>query len=400
MEEVERPKVPQRETDAFPRTQEGEVEHLNELVRGKDHIQIRPVGTMGYLVCNTSIPYIAEAPLIMMDWDDTAAQTAQDKARCWEELSSMGLSKEVIEYCDKRSRVLINDEEPTYEPELEMRLLSESFAHSHGDSVTLTSELKNRLEHMRQDLLEKRNHDEYAVLPFVDDLYHRTRFTSTLYPDTKETVKKLRGEEGNPRNVALLTYGDPSFQFEKVKSMLDGEDVGLIFLTNTRKGKFFEEVIEGNHLQNIPVTYTYPETPRDRIAFREGRIPTILFDDDPKQVKSFNSIAEKLGLPALGVVRVRRKGVKRSDIDVETGGLVHEINPSDTYMDTDLFADALAMLESKIFEIYVAEDLAPALRAQPEILSQPDVQMMLEQLARIQNIPYDQAISRLGIATS
>lgn len=396
MEAQEFSPIPQAETDAFPRTPEDEIKHLRGLVEGKE-IQVNPISDVGYIAFNTQRPYIAEAALALLDWDDTAAQTSKDKKRCWDELEALGIDPEVIKHCDKISRVLVGDEEPTYEPELEMRLLSYVKSFSGEHPIPLTSELKNSLHDLRQELIKQRSLEEQAVDPDIHDLYKRTRFTSTLYPDTLATIHTLRGLEERPFNVGILTYGDPSFQFEKVKDILDGEDVGLVLLTKVRKGKFFKEFLKSNPLKDAPIQYTYAETPRNvGVDYAGWKIPIVLFDDDPKQVQSFRSIAESEKIHALGVARVRRQGVKRADAETEIGRMVSEINPSDSYLDTELFKESFWELTVRGMEDWIEDQVIPQLSHDSGVLNK-EVQDIIRNIAAIRNKDYSKYISEILI---
>jgi hypothetical protein len=348
MEKQELPKVPLSESDAFPRSKDQEYQHLQEMANEKG-LGIKPIGELGYIAYNPENPYVAEAPLILLDWDDTAAQTSKDKEQCWAELASIGMDDDVIAYCDKKSRVVIGDEEATYEPELEMRLLSAAMNFAEHGRISFSPEMKASLDRIRKELIENLNLHDYPVRPEIQGIYDRTRFSSSLYPDTLQTIQDLSGTKEEPHNVSLLTYGDPSFQGAKVFDTVKKSNLKFALLTNTRKGKFFQELIRLNGLSEIPTEYLHEETPRGvGIDFKGWNIPVILFDDDPKQVGSFRSIAEKENIAGLGVVRVRRQGVKRADQETERGTMIAEIRPSDTYLDTDLFAVALAELKDRI----------------------------------------------------
>ena len=87
------------------------------------------------------------------------------------------------------------------------------------------------------------------------------------------------------------------------------------------------------------------------------KVMVTLFDDDPRQVESFNKFAADNNIQGLGVVRVRRKGAKRSDIDVDIPNGSAEVLPSDTYLDSQIFDHALALLEAKKMEEFLISSL-------------------------------------------
>ena len=129
-------------------------------------------------------------------------------------------------------------------------------------------------------------------------------------------------------------------------------------MTRVRKGDYFEELITTNPFKELPMQYTYDETPRNvGIHFKDWHIMVQLFDDDPSQVDSFNEASKRLGLSALGVTRVRREGVKRAEKDTNIDRLVGEIKPTDSYVDTDLFMAIEGELRARIIEDYFVEQI-------------------------------------------
>lgn len=371
-----------REALKFPPSGNAELRHLREIVATKE-ATITPVGNLGYLVQNRKAPYVAEAPLILLDWDDTGAQTAQDKKRCFQELEGLGISKEIIKFCDKFSRVDMGehgDHELMYEPELEMRLFTAALLDRKDGTVDLTDEVKRHLELVKERMITTESTDEIPLDPEIRDIYQRTRYTSTLFPDTSDAIEKLKQIPGVPVNVALLTYGDPAFQLEKSMPLLDGDKVSQIFLTIAPKGKFFQEVLHQNPYRNIPLTYRFPDTPRG-VGVDFTSVPVILFDDDPKQVASFNSIAEREGLTGLAVVRVRRPGGKYAEKEADLSHFTSE-QLSNSYLDVENLLDAMGEITDRMFEHYLAEAVQ---HGGTDAFNVPDVAQVVAALAEDRN---------------
>jgi hypothetical protein len=357
--EVESTIKPQVEADYFPRNGSTELQHLKELV-GTQDVTILPLKNVGYIVHNNKLPLIAEAPWVLMDFDDTGAQTTKDKAECKRRLEINGFDSEVIQYCDKRSRVYLGDEEQTYEPELEMRLFAAAGTLKKDGKVFLTPEVKETIEKTRKELLEKKNLEKFQVPSEIQDIYDSTRFTSTLYPDTIDTLKKLRSVNPQlpfPANIGILTYGDPSFQLAKTQQLLKAGVINDILVTRVQKGNYFEELVNENPFKKLSLQYKFPETPRGvGIQFKDWSVMIELFDDDPSQVKNFNGITKKLGLTALGVTRVRRQGIKRAEKDIDTGRFVTEIHTEDSYLDTNLYVAAHAEFQNRVIEDNIVKE--------------------------------------------
>lgn len=349
-----------RDAEYFPRSPEAELQHIQNLSEGLP-VEVKPIGDKGYLIHNNGLPVVAEAPWIAFDFDDTAAQTVQDKERCWAKLEEMGFDKSVIDLCDKESRIYIGDTEKTYEPELDIRLLSvaSKFRNAEG-RISLSEELRIAFQQAKEQMLAKDGIATVDPDEGIEELFHQTRFRSTLYDDAIDSLRMLRGEGDRPRNIAILTYGDPSFQAEKVMPLIREGVINQVWLTKVRKGPFFEKLVTQNPFKDIPLQYTYDETPRGNgIQFKDWCIGVTLFDDDPSQVKSFNSVAQKAGISGLGVMRVRRPGVKRAEKDTDVGRMVGEIkqHESETFLDPAIFRAAQAELEVRQVEDYVVNTI-------------------------------------------
>lgn len=262
-----------------------------------------------------------------------------------------------VKLCDRLSRVDFGLDGEIYEPELEQRLVTLVLAtiQTGGQDEGV---LQQRLAEARSSMVLGRALASYPIDPRVRELYQRTRYTSTLYPDTVGTLHRLRGGTQRPTNMAILTYGDPVFQLAKTARLLATQEGGInqIWLTRVRKGDFFRNLLQVNPFRLLPLKYVYPETDRGAgINFQDWRIMVTLFDDDPRQVESFNSIAAKEKIAGLGVVRVRRAGVKRSDKPILVGHRAAEVIPSDTLLDTDIFQGAIDELSARLIEDFLIE---------------------------------------------
>jgi hypothetical protein len=255
--------------------------------------------------------------------------------------------------------------------------------------------IKLALADMRKEIVINGALKEHAVAENVQGIYDETRYTSTLYPDVAETLTRLRGGEDRPTNVALLTYGDPQFQLRKTLSLIDdNEALGSIFLTKVKKGDFFQSLLDDNPFADMPLQYTYPETERGvGINFRDWRVMVTLFDDDPSQVASFNKFAEEQGVPGLGVVRVRRQGAKRSDRDLDIPRGSAEMRPSDTYLDAEIFEEALSRLEAIQLEDFILEELK--VNHPQALLDNPEVQGLIRAIAERRGQTFEEARSRI-----
>jgi len=221
---------PLQEPRQFPPSGRAELTHLKEISAGRE-VDIIPVGDLGYLVNNRKVPYVAESPLLLLDWDETAAPTTEDKKRCFKELEQLGVSKSIISFCDQFSRVNVGHDEVMYEPELEMRLFSQAFLDRKDGAVDLTEEVKQHLESLKARVLDTGRIDDIPIAPEVLDIYKRTRYASTLFPDVPDAIRKLREIPGAAPNIALLTWGDPAFQLKKSMQLFDTGDVSQIFLS-------------------------------------------------------------------------------------------------------------------------------------------------------------------------
>ncbi|HLE48525.1 MAG TPA: hypothetical protein VI819_00620 [Patescibacteria group bacterium] len=339
----------------FPTDNDRELNRVREILRSRD-VEVIPVGELGYVIHDKKVPYVAEAPVMCLDFDDTAATTTADKKNCKDRLLDLGIPDDLVAYCDQISRVDFGDRGKIYEPELDQRLLSMVLAEG---STSLSPELKIKLDVARDRMLETRDLEQYPINETVKQIYQETRYHSTLYPDTTETILRLKAGEVRPSNMVIFTYGDPEFQLTKVLPLIDAK-VGLnqVWLTKGRKGDFFKKMIEGNTLQGVPLKYTYDETERGMgVKFADWRVLVILFDDDPSQVANFNKIANEEGILGLATVRVRREGVKRSDKDTELGRRAAELKMSDTYLDSALYEKAVELLMAVQVEDFLVEQV-------------------------------------------
>ncbi|MBP9816056.1 hypothetical protein KBD09_02355 [Candidatus Woesebacteria bacterium] len=381
------------EVEFFPLAPDDELEALKEII-GEREVDVRAIGDAGYFITRKGPHVIAEAPWALVDFDDTAAKTTSDKKdRCWPAVEGIGVSPDLVQFCDKISRVNFGEAGVIYEPELEMRLLTRAIEMAKSGSDE--GAIKLALADMRKEIVLNGAFNEHAVAEDVQGIYDETRYTSTLYPDVAETLTRLRGGEERPINVALLTYGDPQFQLRKTLSLIDdNEALGSIFLTKVKKGDFFKSLLEDNPFADMPLQYTYPETERGvGINFRDWRVMVTLFDDDPSQVASFNTFAEEQGIPGLGVVRVRREGAKRSDRDLDIPRGSAEMRPSDTYLDAEIFEQALTRLEAIQMENFIVEALK---EHHPQVLlAEPDVKDLIQAIANRKGLSFEEARSRI-----
>lgn len=111
----------------FPYSQEEELNNIHDIL-GARPAHVIPIGNAGYYIHNPQVPYIAEAPLILLDLDDTAIQYTAGKKECWKQLKEIGVRQETIMLCDSLARIQLGTER-LYEPEVEMRLLTHALAH-------------------------------------------------------------------------------------------------------------------------------------------------------------------------------------------------------------------------------------------------------------------------------
>ncbi|PIY80463.1 MAG: hypothetical protein COY80_02790 [Candidatus Pacebacteria bacterium CG_4_10_14_0_8_um_filter_42_14] len=385
------------EVDFFPWDEDEEVSQLKELI-GDRELDLIKVGTSGYMVVrrNQENPdIVAEAPWVLFDFDDTAARTTYDKTeRCWASLEEMGLPEDLVKFCDKICRVDFGEAGKLYQPELEMRLvtLALQLKIEGQDQETIESRLGNAITEM----IRTKNLSDFVVLDEIRDLYKKTRYTSTLYPDTLGTLKRLHNPGKRPINIAFLTHGDPYFQLSKTITLMDqSPEVSAIFLTKTKKGKFFSELVELNPFKDVPIRYSYDETERDEgILFQKWQVMVTLCDDDPNQIESINKCAQDLGMAGLGAVRVRRSGAKRADtpLSVIPEGSA-EIITSDTLMDTDIFEAAFKELQTRILEKFVIKALKN--HFYQSMLGDLDFKRMVQTISENRGRDYDEELQIL-----
>lgn len=304
--------------------------------------------TLGYMILPRGEAVkriVAEAPITFVDYDDTQAKTTLGKKASWEKLEALGLSGEVVRACDKLARVNFGEEGETYEPELDMRLLTFALGYE-GEGW------RGGLEAKRAELL-----GEYATMgelkevekvdTRIEEIFNMHRFRVEMYPDTHEVLRGLRGDESKPlSNVFALTYGDVVFQLEKTLPLLEKGLVQTIFLTKVRKGRFLRQLFEQNPWQGLPINHHY-EQDLDGSGIRvDYAQPILMIDDDPKQVKSVAALAEEMGIPVLGVHRVRSADHKRFEIETPEGKYVQELSrDSDGRLEQDT-----ASLQRELFE--------------------------------------------------
>lgn len=379
------------EIDPFPYSNEVELQKLREILKGRN-VEIILLGQAGYIIHNPQREIIAEAPWILLDFDDTAARTTADKKECWQQLEEMGIPQEVIKYCDKISRIDFSRTGFLYQPQLEMRLITLALNYFRTGKKDI-GELKKILTKARNVLVLQKKLGEYGIDPTVNSIYQQTRYTSTLYEDTIATITSLRGETERPNNIAILTYGDPIFQLTKVVRTGLLEHINQIWLTRVRKGDYFQTLLSVNPFKNLSLKYTYKETPRNiGIDFKNWQIMVVLFDDDPKQVKSFNRIAQEEGIAGLGVIRVRRRGTKRFAQEIQLTRLTGEIHPSDTYLDSYLYELALIKLEARILENFLLTQLQ---KHGYHALTDPRAFSLIQVIATRQGTTYEEVKNRL-----
>ena len=81
MEETETLAI--QESAEFPLSNQEELKRLRELV-GKSEVEIIDLGEFGYVIHNNRNTIIAEAPWILLDFDDSTAETSKDKVKTYE----------------------------------------------------------------------------------------------------------------------------------------------------------------------------------------------------------------------------------------------------------------------------------------------------------------------------
>lgn len=189
------------ETLFFPFSPKRELERIKEILRGKETTVV-PLNDAGYIIHNQRRVLTAEAPWILLDFDDTAAQTTRDKKRCWDDLNKMGLTEEVLEYCDEISRVDLGGEK-IYQPELEMRLVSLALARKE-ENPKLDEPFKAILETARKELVKNPALlEKFPTDLQVEKIYEKSRYSSTLYQIQLELFKGL---QETPNGPAILQF--------------------------------------------------------------------------------------------------------------------------------------------------------------------------------------------------
>ena len=357
MEHVEG--VPAEEVTEFPTSNKEELARLRELVSGMD-VEIIDLGDFGYVINNKRLNVTAESPWILTDFDDTGAKTSEDKETCKKRLTDLGISEETIKYADKKARVNFGGRGMIYEPILDKIFLTLALENGLPDE-----QIKLLIDEARSKLLNSKQFFDYPINEAIETIYNETRYTSTLYHDTLDTLLTLKDyPSGMANNLVIFTYGDPVFQLTKVRQMLRRNEttqmdvVNQIWLAKSRKGDFFEALVEKNIFKDSDIHYHYPETERGiGIPFADPKWQTkiLLFDDDPDQVGNFNRIADKMGIAGLGTARVRRQGVKRSGTETAPHERTTEIFTSDTLLDSELFHKAMTELQVRALERSVVE---------------------------------------------
>lgn len=383
---------PIQEANEFPVSNSEELKRLKELV-GKVDVRVVDLGKFGYVIHNNLNTIIAEAPWILKDFDDTGAKTSDDKEICKKRLLDLGISEEVIKYADKKSRIDFGERGVIYEPILDKIFLTLALENNSSDE-----EIKTLIDNARSELLKSKQFSNYPINEGIETIYKKTRYTSTLYPDTKNTLLTLKDyPSGMANNLVIFTYGDPEFQLTKTLPLLkETHEINQIWLTKSKKGDFLRELIKNNILKDLPIHYHYPETDKDiGIPFADPRWQTklILFDDDPKQVKNFNEIANELGLSGLGTVRVRREGAKRSDKETEQHERTIEVATSGTPLDTELFQKAMMELQIRSLERSAIEVLK---KFGPEAVRNVEFAMEIEAISNFRNMDPKEVVKTLN----
>lgn len=296
-----------------PREERAALEKISK--KAEFSLQIIPLGVdtngnnLGYLVVpenkDMQKRMIAAAPWNLIDFDDTQGPTTLYKEKCWEQIEGLGVPMPVIRICDKLARVTFNEEDgEQYQAELDMRLLTYAQEHPIED----THEMQRQLERYRDEILGSPEDattvfEEHMVNPAINDIFHKTRFAVDPYPDTKEVLTHLRGEENNIRaNQLTLTYGEPTFQLGKVLWALQNGLTQGVILTKAKKGPTLETLFEQNPWKDLDITYTDARQEGQGIDPRIHQIVIAVSDDDPGQVASVDALANKLGI----MMEVRR----------------------------------------------------------------------------------------------
>lgn len=339
-----------------------EIENLKEITsRAHYDVQIIPMGgqsnNLGYLIVPSAKELqreiTAEAPINVVDFDDTSAQTTKMKMECWRRLESLGLPKKVITVCDKLARVIFNPQHgEIYEPELDMRFLTYALGCIGQDTEAIKGSLVKLLDTIINSKAEATEVLQmHAVSEEIRTIFQETRFQVELYPDTQEVLTSLRGDsEGVTSNVFTLTYGDVVFQYEKVLPLLKSGAVQAVLLTKAAKGPFLEHMFGQNPWKELAIRYHYRETIGQGINIAAFQMPVALTDDDPKQVGSVNELANRLGLP-IEARRVISPDQKRADVVTPPGERVIEMHrDEDLMLTTDLLKVQADLYSSALFK--------------------------------------------------
>lgn len=390
MENIE--SLPTQETKEFPVSNSEEFKRLRELV-GKADVNVIDLGEFGYVVHNNRNTIIAEAPWILVDFDDTGAKTSEDKETCKKRLIDLGISEEIIKHADKKSRIDFGERGVIYEPILDKIFLTLALENKVSDEQT-----KILIDEARSKLLNSKQFTDYPINEGVETIYRQTRYSSTLYPDTKDTLLTLKDyPSGVANNLVVFTYGDPEFQLSKTLPLLnETHEINQIWLTKSKKGNFLKELINKDVLKDLPIHYHYPETDKNvGIPFADPKwqIKLLLFDDDPDQVKNFNMIADELGLSGLGTARVRREGVKRADKKTEQHERTTDVTTTNTLLDTDLFQKAATELQARALERSAIEVFK---KFGPEAIENPDFAMVIEAISNIRGLDTNEVVQKLN----
>jgi hypothetical protein len=354
-----------------------ELDQLMEIAKRADFaVTIIPIlrgesNSYGYLVVSADPDLqrkvVAEAPIDVLDFDDTAAQTSTKKKECWKSLEALGIQMEIIRHCDKIARLTFSEEHgEMYEAELDMRLLGYALDHLGQDPSSLKADLTAYRDKLLTSYTTTSELLKAVTVPdSIRVIFQNTRFSVELYPDTEKVLSDLHGENDRPvSNVIILTYGDAPFQFEKVLPLLKSGAVPAVFLTKAAKGVFLEAAFQQNPWKDLNISYRYQESNGKGINVSEFQMPIALTDDDPKQVKSVNDLAEKLGIP-IEARRVVSPDQKRADAVTPEGELVIEIKRDEHLMLTtelvkvqeELFSTAITKLVVRKFAEWLSDQV-------------------------------------------
>ena len=351
-----------------------------ESLAGKDKTIIS-VGESGYIVHDDRSNIVAEAPWVILDLDDTALRYTESKEACQNSLREIGIPQDVIDCCDKLSRIGSKGR-LVYQPELEKRLLSHALQEL-SKVVSL-----DRIMRGLNDLCSKLTSEGFegvSVDQKIDEIYAATRYKPDFYPDTRESLKRLRNSLGKPVNIAILTFGDPTFQLKKSVPLLDAGLVDEVWLTDEPKAKFLEQVINQKPHKSFKLQYEYPETqPKGAgIDFEQWQTMVMIFDDNPIEVEEINKRFSNSNV-LVEAVCVRRPGVSRKSKPLFEGTQIHLSN---TYADTEIVNKELRSLTSRQLENF----LLKAVREQgPAIFDQQDFQEVIAGIAYFRDLNPEQ----------